>query len=226
MRSVFFAGDFCPNEVKMATVEAATLSGLHAARAVQTKVEGTSDITVASGVVPSAREFLAMKLGLLPAAYAATAWATADGVLRDLANGKTSDPDARPESFAALALLPLRYVADYLASLESLGMALVSPSSEPDGSTSLTRHKLQTCARGLVAAGEFLTDLASGRSAGKPRGLLAFLTAVARALESSSGHPAAATPPPHHPSAAQAPPRRGSGRYRPYGYVRRHRAKV
>ena len=226
MRSVFFAGDFCPNEVKMATVEAATLSGLHAARAVQTKVEGTSDITVASGVVPSAREFLAMKLGLLPAAYAATAWATADGVLRDLANGKTSDPDARPESFAALALLPLRYVADYLASLESLGMALVSPSSEPDGSTSLTRHKLQTCARGLVAAGEFLTDLASGRSAGKPRGLLAFLTAVARALESSSGHPAAGTPPPHHPSAAQAPPRRGSGRYRPYGYVRRHRAKV
>ncbi len=36
--SVFFAGDFCRNEVKMATVEAAVLSGLHSARAVQMRV--------------------------------------------------------------------------------------------------------------------------------------------------------------------------------------------
>jgi predicted NAD/FAD-dependent oxidoreductase len=223
--SVFFAGDFCPNEVKMATVEAATLSGLHAARAVQTKVEGASDITVASGVIPSSREFLAMKLGLLPVAYAATAWAAADGVLRNLAKGESSDPEERAASFAALALLPVRYVADWLASLESLGIALVAPGRESDGSISLTQHKMQSCARGMVAAKEFFSDIASGRSAGKPRGLVAFLTEVLRAIETASSSQATAAASASHSPAGESQPRRGSGRYRPYGYVRRHRAK-
>ena len=58
--NVFFAGDFCFNEVKMATIEFAVLSGLHAARAVELKVQG-NQIPLSSQVASPTRATLQLQ---------------------------------------------------------------------------------------------------------------------------------------------------------------------
>jgi predicted NAD/FAD-dependent oxidoreductase len=235
LESVFFAGDFCVNEVKMATVEAATLSGLHAARAVQMKTEGRSDITVAPGVIPTSAELMAMKLALLPVAYGAKAWSTAKVVLRDLAEGPTRTTEGVVEPLTTLALIPLRYVADWVATLETLGVDLLSPGHEPYSSSSTIQEGLRAAARGMVAAGDYLRNRASEQShqqADKPRDLAALLTAVLKAVNTASSElltPRATRADSPLGSALAEGGRllRSSGRYRPgSGYVRRHRAKL
>jgi predicted NAD/FAD-dependent oxidoreductase len=232
LQSVFFAGDFCRNEVKMATVEAAVLSGLHAARAVQMKAEGKSDITVEPGVIPSSGEFSAVKLALLPLAYGATAWATANVVLRDLANGQTETPEGALAPVTTLALIPLRYVADWVASLETLAVALLSPGGEPDSSGSTVQQGLQAAARGMLAATDHLCKLASERPADKPRGLASLLADVLKAVSIAASEPPTARPARadqtlRSATAAGSGLPRGSGRHRRrFEYVRRHRAKL
>ena len=232
LQSVFFAGDFCNNEVKMATVESAVLSGLHAARALQTKVEGKSDITVEPGVIPSSVEFSAAKLALLPLAYGATAWAAVNVALRDLANGQTETPEGALAPVTTLALIPLRYVADWVASLETLGVVLLSPGGEPDSSSSTVQRGLRAAARGMLAASDHLCNLAAKRSADKPRGLASLLTDVLKVVSSAASEPPTARPARAGPTLRSALAEgsgllRGSGRHRPrLEYVRRHRAKL
>jgi hypothetical protein len=82
LKRVFIAGDFCQTDVDMATVEAAIQSGVAAAQALQAH-DGAKHHHRLRGdpIVPAKHEiysdavFLAMKLALLPFAYAATAWA-------------------------------------------------------------------------------------------------------------------------------------------------------
>jgi predicted NAD/FAD-dependent oxidoreductase len=231
LQSVFFAGDFCNNEVKMATVESAVLSGLHAARAVQTKAEGKSDITIEPGVIPSSAEFSAAKLALLPLAYGATAWAAVNVALRDLANGQPETPEGALAPVTTLALIPLRYVADWVTSLETLGVALLSPAGEPDSSSSTVQLGLRAAARGILAASDHLSNFASTRSADKPRGLASLLTDVLKVVSSAASEPPTARPARAGPTLRSALAEgsgllRGSGRHRPrLEYVRRHRAK-
>jgi predicted NAD/FAD-dependent oxidoreductase len=232
--NVFFAGDFCRNEVKMATVEAAVLSGLHAARAVQMRVEGMSDIPIEPRAVPSPEEFAAVKLALLPLAYGATAWAALN-LLRDLATGhietetKTETAGRMLASITTLALLPLKYVSDWVGSLGTLGIALITPSEEPDSYSSTTRQGLQTAAGAMPAADDHLYNLASERSTGKPRGLASLLTDVLKEASVAANEPATARTYQPRRSAIDKGSGllRGSGRYgSKFEYVRRHRAKL
>ncbi len=79
--NVFIAGDFCQTDVDMATVEAAIQSGVAAAQAVQAKDKPANGVLRGEPIVPAKHEvygdtvFLAIKLALLPFAYACTAWA-------------------------------------------------------------------------------------------------------------------------------------------------------
>jgi hypothetical protein len=231
LQSVFFAGDFCRNKVKMATVEAAVLSGLHAARAVQMKAEGNSDITVESGAVPSSREFSAAKLALLPLAYGATAWAALNVALRDLANGQGQTPEGAMTPAATLASIPLRYLADLMTSLETVAVALLSSGGELDSTSSTVQQGLQAAARGVLTASDQLCKLVS-ESVDKRPSLASVMTDVMKAVST-----AASEPPTSGAARADQTLRsaladgsgllRGSGRYRPgFEYVRRHRAKL
>jgi hypothetical protein len=81
LKRVFIAGDFCQTDVDMATVEAAIQSGVAAAAALQAYDGSGRDALRGDPIVPARHEiysdavFLAIKLALLPFAYAATAWA-------------------------------------------------------------------------------------------------------------------------------------------------------
>ena len=81
LERVFIAGDFCQTDVDMATVEAAIQSGVAAAQALQAADKTANKSLRGTPIVPAKHEiysdsvFLALKLGLLPFAYACTAWA-------------------------------------------------------------------------------------------------------------------------------------------------------
>jgi hypothetical protein len=156
---VFFAGDFCVNDVKMATVEAAVISGLNAAGAIQMMVEKKCDITVAPRTAPHHIELLALKLILLPAAYGANAWSTVNAALGNLAKGQIAAGTVAP--LAGLSLLPLGFLYDWLATIEALGIDSVSPGDERFDAASSFQHALTLAASGLLAAGNYLRDAAS-----------------------------------------------------------------
>ncbi len=81
LKRVFIAGDFCQTDVDMATVEAAIQSGIAAAQAVQARDKTATGALRGDAIGPAKHDvysdavFLAVKLALLPWAYAATAWA-------------------------------------------------------------------------------------------------------------------------------------------------------
>ncbi|MCA6121350.1 FAD-dependent oxidoreductase [Bradyrhizobium sp. WSM 1704] len=224
--SVFFAGDFCLNEVKMATVEAAVLSGLHAARAVQTRVEGKTDIVIEQSVMPSSGEFAAAKLLLLPLAYGAMAWSAVNAAMRDLSDGRVDTPEEILTPGTTLALLPLRFAADWVKSLENLAIAVFSSTGEPGSLGAAAQEGLRAAAKGVLAASPHLTSDKSS----KPRDLSSLLTDIFRAINAGASEASTARARTGQASPS-APPStggllRGSGRYRPRSnYVRRHRAK-
>ncbi len=223
--SVFFAGDFCRNEVKMATVESAVLSGLHAARAIQMRTEGKSDIAVEPGPMLSSGEFSAAKLALLPLAYGALAWSTLNAACRDMAKGPNETPEDALTPGTTLALIPLRFFADWVQSLENLGIALLSSAGEPGGLRSAAEQGVQAAARAMRAASD---RFSSGTADGKPRGVASLLAdALMNAVtESSAARGREAHGGGRSAHAEGSGLLHGSGRYRPRsGYVRRHRAK-
>lgn len=223
--SVFFAGDFCRNEVKMATVESAVLSGLHAARAVQMRVEGKTDIAVEQSVMPSSSEFSAAKLLLLPLAYGALAWSTVNAALRDLAGGQTDTPEEVLTPGTTLALIPLRFAADWVSSLENLAVALLSSTGEPGNLSAASQRVLQAAVQEVSAASAHFASAKSDKASNFASLLTDVLRVLgARASELKAG---ARTTGQTQPSApADGGLLRGSGRYRSgSGYVRRHRAK-
>ncbi len=166
--NVFFAGDFCRNDVKMATVEGAVVSGLEAARALQKKVDGKSDIIIAPQIAHSQMELLAMRLALLPIAYGAKAWSTVNFGLGRLADGHVADGVLAP--VLGLSLIPFRYAAHWWETIEALGVGALSRKKEPDLTTSAIPHMLSLAARGLLTAGNYLQQVISERSCEKETG--------------------------------------------------------
>jgi predicted NAD/FAD-dependent oxidoreductase len=159
---VFFAGDFCVNDVKMATIEATVISGLEAAGAVQMRAEGKSDIAVGLRTAPSVTELLTMKLGLLPLAYGAAAWSTVNVALSNLAKGKIIEGTTAP--LMRLSLIPLNYLTEWVGTIDALGMNSVSPADGRYVSRSSIQGALGLAAQGLLAAGDYLRQVASGVS--------------------------------------------------------------
>ncbi len=175
--NVFFAGDFCINDVKMSTVEGAVVSGLKAAKALQTTIQGYSDIAIAPQPAHSRAELLTMRLALLPAAYSATAWSTINFGLHKLADGEVGRGLLTPA--VALSLIPFRYATHWWGTIGALGVEALSP-SEQTGST-----PLQLAARGLLAAGDYLTTvgLKSGGSGTLTQRLLSVAGGLLNAVE-------------------------------------------
>jgi len=232
LENVFFAGDFCLNEVKMATIEAAVLSGLHAARAVQTRTERTSDIEVLPHVTQHSHELALLKLALLPVAYGAKAWSTVNGALRDLSRGQKEEGIVG--SLATLSLIPLHYAADWVGTLEAFAVGLCSAADEPHISRSMVPDLLRAAARRLVSATDHVRDFASERSHREDdelRDLAARLADFFKTTDSGASEPS--TPRSEQTalfdllrSALGSETRHGSRRYQSRSeYVRRHRAK-
>jgi phytoene dehydrogenase-like protein len=157
--NVFFAGDFCVNDVKMATVEAAVISGLEAASAVQMRAEGKSDITVALPRTPSDAQLAAMKLGLLPVAYGAAAWSTVNGALSHLAEGRIAEGTVAP--LIGLSSIPLSYLTEWVGTIEALVRNSAPPANGQYVSTPSIQGALGLAAQGLLAAGNHLRHVAS-----------------------------------------------------------------
>jgi uncharacterized protein with NAD-binding domain and iron-sulfur cluster len=245
LRNVFFAGDFCANDVKMATVEAAVVSGLEAAGAVQMQTERRSDITVALRSTPTDAQLVAMKLALLPVAYGAAAWSTVNGAASHLAKGRIAEGTIAP--LIGLSLIPLGYLTEWVGAIEALGRNSALPANGRYVPTSAIQGALGLAAQGLLAAGDHLRQVASELSLEdtcKWPTLRSLLKGVVRAVDEGLHEP----PPPRYaaherPVAAvleKIPEAAaladfintlrsaidGSGRYRHSSeYVRWHRAK-
>ncbi len=228
LRSVFFAGDFCRNDVNMATVESAVLSGLHAAHELVKKTDGKSDIAIARCDLPSSAQFAAAKLALLPLAYGALAWSALSAGLRDLANKQPELPKESPTPATTLALIPLRYLADLVVSLENLAVSLLSR-DEPSGSNWLLQQASGAVAQRLRAASDHFRDSATGGSADKQR-IFALLADVLSGISAGINEPRVT---PAEKVSQRSIPEvtsgllHGSGRYRPkFEQARRHRVKL
>jgi phytoene dehydrogenase-like protein len=103
--NLFFAGDVTINPIRMATVEAAVVSGLRAAQAICERRPHSKpvDIQIPDSLPQSS--LLALKTMLAPWAYAAKCWSSASDVIRDIVNGdaeqaKASLADALRDAYA------------------------------------------------------------------------------------------------------------------------------
>jgi hypothetical protein len=108
---VAFAGDFCLNNVDMATVEAAVLSGVQAAQSVQQHAGRGQAIVGVPYDGPGEAELLALKLALLPAAYVAKYWSTVDDAARGLASRNILQGAILPAQ--TLMGLPFNFALDW-----------------------------------------------------------------------------------------------------------------
>lgn len=72
--NVFFAGDFCKSSVSVTTLEAATISGLNAAAALQDRAHFGAKIKIIEPDQYPTRAILALKLLMTPSAYFAKLW--------------------------------------------------------------------------------------------------------------------------------------------------------
>ena len=132
--SVSFAGDFCLNDVGMATVEAAVLSGIQAAQAVQKRFPRGHAIVCAPRKAPSLAGLLALKLALLPAAYAAKGWSAIDDAIPYLAKGNISQGVILPGEI--VMTIPFNLAVDWCATAYGFWLHLLKedvpvPASSP-----------------------------------------------------------------------------------------------
>lgn len=225
LRNVFFAGDFCRNDVNMATVESAVLSGLHAAQELVRKTGGRPDVTVVPPSLPSAAQYAAAKVALLPLAYGALAWSAARAGIRDLTDGRWSPLQEGLSPATTLGLIPLRYLSDLVISLENLADAVCSRTGS-SGSEWLLQQAWGPVTQRLKAAGDHLRESGKVGSTDKQRAfdLIAdLLGAIGSGLARPRAVPAGNVhlkPQPDEASVLL----RGSGRYTAK-HVRRHRTK-
>ena len=175
--NVFSAGDFCKNDVKMSTVEGAVVSGLEAASALQTKIEGHSDITTAPQPAHSRAELLTMRLALLPVAYGATVWSTVNFGLQRIADGEVGRGLLTPA--VALSLIPFKYATHWWGTIEALGIEALSSRKQSGASA------LQLAARGVLAAGNYLHQIGSelGETGKPPKTFLSVAGGLLKAVE-------------------------------------------
>ena len=158
LERVFIAGDFCQTDVDMATVEAAIQSGVAAAQALQAHDGAKHDHMLRGDpIVPAKHEiysdavFLAMKLALLPFAYAATAWAA---VVDEKPLIARTDADAKATASAPMSkaapqnsyspltyslLLPVAFTLDWWKTVYWLVRKLdpETPAGDSDGDATI-----------------------------------------------------------------------------------------
>jgi protoporphyrinogen oxidase len=121
--NLYFAGDFCRNQVDMATVEAATTSGINAAMALQASAPRGKKIELLKPPIVPDAAVAALKLLMAPSAYMAKAWLTLTDTAQAL-NGPEPDKDVLSD-LTHLARLPMDYVADSVGTLGSLAQGLL-----------------------------------------------------------------------------------------------------
>jgi|TARA_Y100000310_G_scaffold242924_1_gene247183 hypothetical protein len=120
--NVFFAGDFCRNDVSMATIEGAVLSGLEAAQAVWCQKRLGPPIDIAELDKPCESTLLAWKLALAPTAYWAKWYSLASDVVCPPREGVCS---GLPKAAAGMLRLPFDYAGDCIETAFALGSSLL-----------------------------------------------------------------------------------------------------
>jgi Flavin containing amine oxidoreductase len=136
--NLYFAGDFCRNQVDMATVEAAVTSGINAAAAVQANAPLGEPIELLKPPIVPGPMIGAFKLLLAPSAYMAKALLTAAGVAKNLAAGE--HPGHAVMGLTTIARLPWDYVVDMVDTVGSMAadalpaVGMASSSSEASDS--------------------------------------------------------------------------------------------
>jgi uncharacterized protein with NAD-binding domain and iron-sulfur cluster len=255
LKNIFFAGDFCTNDIKMATIEAAVVSGLRAAEALRRSAPKGEEIAIIPQAALSRKELLALKLALLPAAYGAKAWSIINGGLQTLAERRAAEGVI--SSLAGLSMIPFSYAADWWGTVEAIGLHALSAEKEPEISASMIADGLSLASRSLLAAGSYLQQLITEQSAGQPAHsdgapptLLSLAKGLGKAIDDElRKHSPAPAPAPEAAAVpadlrwisalgqmltklqsavdqgSRRPP--GSGRYRAWSeQVRRHRVKL
>lgn len=131
LERIAFAGDLCLNEVDMATVEGAVISGISAARAIQDADALFNSGTVRGKVIQalphtvySNTSLRAAKLWFLPATYAALGVVAVQEWLKDRENPGALDHGGRYPMLDYLALVPLQYTIDWWKGAYWLGRSL------------------------------------------------------------------------------------------------------
>lgn len=122
--NLFLAGGYCLNEVGMATVEGAVMTGIHAARAIQdrTTTEPGTPIEAIKLKAYSDSTVHAMKLGMMPWAYQSKWLSTITDVMVDAADRK--DPTEWGQELATLWTLPGYFAMDMWSTSIGLCKAL------------------------------------------------------------------------------------------------------
>jgi phytoene dehydrogenase-like protein len=108
--NLFFAGDFCRNQVDMASVEAAVTSGINAAVALQASDPLGEPIALKTPPLVPDAALCALKLLLAPSAYAAKAWVTVVDAANKASGLKPAETLAH--DLTTLARLPSEFAAD------------------------------------------------------------------------------------------------------------------
>lgn len=128
---VHFAGDFCKTDVDMATIEAATQSGILAARGVQAQDAASNGGTLRGDAIAmkghtlySTTSFRAAKLALLPLAYGAVVWAAYEQQKRLEENGALPLGNAQYSLAEYLVVLPMQFALDWYKSAYWLARSL------------------------------------------------------------------------------------------------------
>jgi hypothetical protein len=119
--NLFLAGDFCDGPINVVTVEAAVVSGLKAAKALQARVASDGRVSPGDGrldpieaVTPASYSTLsikALKLLLAPYVVAAKAWAHADDLAR--APAQAFSPRVLRSIGLETLAAPAAYAADW-----------------------------------------------------------------------------------------------------------------
>jgi protoporphyrinogen oxidase len=128
--NIFFAGDFVKNEVSMATVEGATLTGLQAAKSLVETDDNLNESEKTAKAVdivpldkPDMTHLLALKLLGAPAAYLAKAYILAE---EQLQQPTKKFAEKLPETVEGMIRLPFDFATDYVESAFRLGYRMLS----------------------------------------------------------------------------------------------------
>jgi hypothetical protein len=130
VKNLYFAGDFCRNQVDMATVEAAVTSGINAAAAVQANAPLGEPIELLKPPLVPPALIGAFKVLLAPSAYLAKAAVTALDAAKCVSTG--DKPEHAVMCLATLARLPWDYAVDMIDTAGSMAASVMPGASDFD----------------------------------------------------------------------------------------------